>query len=59
MFICDKCAKENKVDEFYMMLFRSYGMCEMCGETHSCGDVPCHAIGEEEEVFTDNPQVQP
>ena len=54
MFVCDECAKENNVDNFYMMLFRSYGPCEMCGKTRSCGDVPCHAIGNNDEGTDDD-----
>lgn len=44
MFICDDCMPKAGVDESWSLLLpRSYGSCERCGETKSCNDVP-HAL---------------
>ena len=39
MFICEKCEKEYKVDQFTSLFgSRSYGRCEGCGKIASCVD---------------------
>ncbi len=35
MFYCDKCAKDRNYPN---TLFKSYGKCELCGETNVCND---------------------
>lgn len=37
MFYCDECAENNKHP--YPTLCRSFGPCEICGETRTCNDL--------------------
>ena len=37
MFFCEKCEKKKKWPN---SSFKSYGICEICGEVASCNDVP-------------------
>ena len=41
MFYCDKCREKNKWPFGFM---RSFGPCEVCGETAHCYDVPSKCI---------------
>ena len=49
MFFCNKCAEENGWNE---SLCKSYGPCEMCGESALCNDVPssCLPISKKKKV---------
>jgi hypothetical protein len=37
MFYCDSCRKKH---DYPISMSRSYGVCELCGRTAPCNDVP-------------------
>lgn len=42
MFICNKCLKKDY--EPTIVASKSYGNCEICGETDNCADIPSRAL---------------
>lgn len=44
MFYCDKCRNEYG---WPFSLYRSFGRCEMCGNTTRCNDVPSSQLPQE------------
>lgn len=41
MFYCNDCADKHNWPKSYMI---SYGVCEMCGLTNECNDIPCSCL---------------
>lgn len=45
MFYCDECKKKRNYPE---SMFKSYGNCEICGNTTDCNDIPSSKLPKSE-----------
>jgi len=51
MFFCNECAYKN---EWQRGFIKSYGKCEVCGESKSCSDVPSKYLSAVNEPYPED-----